>query len=333
MAVGPPAGQRGAARGRRRPARRVPRAPARGHPVAVAPVPDSPATYDVVVAGLGGFGSSAAAHLAAARPARPRPRPATRRARRGRQPRRVAHRAAGLLRGRVVRAAAAARRSSCGPTCVRRQATRSCAPPARSSWARPAPGCSPAASRPRRQWDLEHEVLDSAEVAARFPAMRPPEGTPGALRAGRRPGRTRGRGGRAPAARGRGRCRAAPRRGGDRSWSADGDGVRVRTSRGDVAAGALVLAPGRWTPPLLGDLSLPLVAERRVQHWYAAAGRRLPSPRAGCRSGSGTCAGGTSPVRRARADRRAGQGRGALQRRPAGRRLDRRTRSPTRWPG
>ena len=52
-------------------------------------------------------------------------------------------------------------------------------------------------------------------------------------------------------------------------WTADGDGVRVTTTRGEVVAGALVLAPGRWTPGLLGDLSLPLVTERRVQHWFA----------------------------------------------------------------
>ena len=52
-------------------------------------------------------------------------------------------------------------------------------------------------------------------------------------------------------------------------WTADGDGVRVTTSRGSYDAGALVLAPGRWTVELLGGLDLPLVVERRVQHWFA----------------------------------------------------------------
>ena len=28
-----------------------------------------------------------------------------------------------------------------------------------------------------RAWDLDHEVLDAAEVTARFPALRPPDGT------------------------------------------------------------------------------------------------------------------------------------------------------------
>jgi sarcosine oxidase len=43
----------------------------------------------------------------------------------------------------------------------------------------------------------------------------------------------------------------------------------VDTSRGSLAAGALVLAPGKWAPGLLGGLDLPLVVERRVQHWFA----------------------------------------------------------------
>jgi sarcosine oxidase len=52
-------------------------------------------------------------------------------------------------------------------------------------------------------------------------------------------------------------------------WEPAGDGVRVTTSRGEVSAGALVLAPGKWAPGLLGGLDLPLVVERRVQHWFA----------------------------------------------------------------
>ena len=71
-------------------------------------------SYDVIVAGLGGFGSAAAAHLAARGPARARPGPVPAGARERRQPRRDPHRAAGLLRGHRLRAAAAARLRAVG---------------------------------------------------------------------------------------------------------------------------------------------------------------------------------------------------------------------------
>jgi sarcosine oxidase len=61
-------------------------------------------------------------------------------------------------------------------------------------------------------------------------------------------------------------------------WSATVDGVRVTTTRGTLDAGALVLAPGRWAPGLLGGFELPLTVERRVQHWFrpVAAGDFAP---------------------------------------------------------
>ena len=231
-------------------------------------MPDSPATYDVVVAGLGGFGSSAAAHLAG-RGLRVL----------GLDPRPGAH-AEGASHGesRIVRQVYF-EGASYVPLMLRTfelwadVRTPSGDPVMRTTGALflGAPGTRVLAGslETAQQWGLDHEVLDSTEVAARFPAMRPPEGTQGLYEpAGGLVG---------PEAAVAAHLRRAAEAGAElrhdeavRSWSADGDGVRVRTSRGEVAAGALVLAPGRWTLPLIGDLSLPLVTERRVQHWYAA---------------------------------------------------------------
>lgn len=52
-------------------------------------------------------------------------------------------------------------------------------------------------------------------------------------------------------------------------WEADGEGVAVTTSRGTIRAQRLVVAAGAWAPELLGDLGLPLRAERRVNVHFA----------------------------------------------------------------
>jgi sarcosine oxidase len=54
------------------------------------------------------------------------------------------------------------------------------------------------------------------------------------------------------------------------SWtaSAGGDGVTVRTSRGEYSAGQLVITPGPWAPTLLEELGLPLTVERQVLLWF-----------------------------------------------------------------
>ena len=231
-------------------------------------MPGSSTTYDVVVAGLGGFGSSAAAHLAG-RGLRVL----------GLDPRPGAH-AEGASHGesRIVRQiyyegasyVPLLRRTFELWADVR---TPSGDPVMRTTGAlfMGAPGTRVLAGsiETAHEWGLEHEVLDHREVAARFPVMRPPEGTQGLYEpAGGLVG---------PEAAVAEHLRRATAAGADlrhdegvRSWSVEGgDGVRVRTSRGEVSAGALVLAPGRWTPALLGVLWLPLVTERRVQHWYA----------------------------------------------------------------
>jgi sarcosine oxidase len=51
------------------------------------------------------------------------------------------------------------------------------------------------------------------------------------------------------------------------AWQADGDGVRVRTARGEFAAGQLVIAAGAWLSRLVPGL--PLRVARQVLHWFA----------------------------------------------------------------
>ena len=125
--------------------------------------------------------------------------------------------------------------------------------------------------------DLPHEILSPAEVRARFPAFRVPRGAVALFepRAGYLD----------PEACVRTQLELAAARGADLrtgvtvlGWEPDGDGVRIRTSDGSVAAERLLLAAGPWMPSLLDGLSLPLRLERTVQVWFrprAAAGAPL----------------------------------------------------------
>ena len=115
-----------------------------------------------------------------------------------------------------------------------------------------------------QHWDLPHELLDAAEVHARFPAFRPPGGTVGLFEADA--------GWVSPEAAVRAQLDRAASAGAElrfgqvaTGWTAGADRVRVTTADGAVDAGALVLAPGRWSRDLLG---LPLRVEERHVAWY-----------------------------------------------------------------
>ena len=56
-------------------------------------------------------------------------------------------------------------------------------------------------------------------------------------------------------------------------WEADGRGVRVTTTRGDLEAERLVVCPGAWAPSVLADLGVPLRVTRQVVFWFAPVGR------------------------------------------------------------
>ena len=226
-----------------------------------------PTTYDVVVAGLGGFGSATAAHLAA-RGARTL----------GLDPRPPGH-AEGASHGetRIVRQAYF-EGASYVPLLRRTYELWEALTDAAGDPILCRTGglfLGRADTRVFRgslataiAWDLDHEVLDHTEVRRRFPALTPPEGVVGL--------HEEQAGTVCPESAVAAQLRRAEGGGAElrhdeavTGWTAHGDGVRVTTTRRTVEAGALVLAPGRWTPELLGDLDLPLVTERRVQHWFA----------------------------------------------------------------
>jgi sarcosine oxidase len=122
-----------------------------------------------------------------------------------------------------------------------------------------------------QDWDITHEVLDAAEVTRRFPALRPPAGTDALYEPDA--------GVVSPEHAVSAHLTLASAAGADLrhdepvvSWSASGDGVSVRTARATYDVGALVLTPGRWAGELLGDLGLPLRVEPRVMHWFRPPG-------------------------------------------------------------
>ncbi|SFL36875.1 N-methyl-L-tryptophan oxidase [Geodermatophilus ruber] len=126
--------------------------------------------------------------------------------------------------------------------------------------------------RASREWGLPHEVLDAAEIRRRFPTL-----TPGPDEIGlhetaagfARPERT-------VAA----HLELAGRRGAELrcfepvvDWTTTADGgVRVRSVAGEYTAGRLVVCPGAWAPVLLADLGLPCVVERQVMYWFQPTG-------------------------------------------------------------
>lgn len=52
------------------------------------------------------------------------------------------------------------------------------------------------------------------------------------------------------------------------AWEADGEGVRVTTTRGVYTAARLLLSCGAWNAEVLRDLQLPLTIERQVLYWF-----------------------------------------------------------------
>ena len=225
------------------------------------------ATYDVIVAGLGGFGSATAFHLA-------------RRGQRvlGLDPRPALH-AEGASHGesRIVRQVYF-EGAAYVPLLLRAyELWHELGELRGEALLRTTGGLFMGAEGTRvlegsaataRAWDLPHEVLDAAAIAGRFPALRPPAGTYGLYEPQA--------GVVSPEAAVAAHLQLATGYGAllrhDEalvSWEQRGPGVAVTTTRGRHEAGALVLAPGRWVPELLADLRLPIAVERRVQHWYA----------------------------------------------------------------
>jgi sarcosine oxidase len=229
------------------------------------------ATYDVIVAGLGGMGSAAAYHLAA----------------RG-------HRVLGLERyGPAHR-----RGASHGGSRIIRQSyfegpeyvpllirayelfDRLAADSGRDlivrtggvMVGRPESRTVAGSRRSAQRWGLAHEMLDGVEVRRRFPTLNPGPGEVALYEANAgfvRPESTVTAHLTLAAAAGADLRFTEPLTG----WSATpGGGVAVTTPNGTYEGGHLVIAPGPWAPALLADLGVPFAIERQVQYWFQPVG-------------------------------------------------------------
>jgi sarcosine oxidase len=124
------------------------------------------------------------------------------------------------------------------------------------------------ALRSARTHLLAHEVLDSAELRRRFPALRPRPDDSAVFET--RAGYVR------PEAAVLAHLQLAARNGAElrfeepvQSWSAlRGGGVRVVTAMGVYEAEHVVIVPGAWAPDLLANLNVPFDVRRQVMFWF-----------------------------------------------------------------
>ena len=117
------------------------------------------------------------------------------------------------------------------------------------------------------QHGLPHELLTSADVRRRFPALAPDADAVALLepRAGVL----------FPEACVRALLSSAARHGAELrtgepmlTWRAEGAGVRVATAIGEHTADRLILALGPWLPEFLNGAQIQLRVERQMQHWF-----------------------------------------------------------------
>ncbi|GAA3783298.1 N-methyl-L-tryptophan oxidase [Streptomyces phyllanthi] len=120
-----------------------------------------------------------------------------------------------------------------------------------------------------RRWDLDHEVLTAADIRRRFPTFRPAAEDVGFHE--RRAGVA------LPEATVTAHLELAQAHGaelhfaeGVLGWEADGPGRKawVVTDRGAYTADRLVIAPGAWASKLLPDLGVNVTVERQVMYWF-----------------------------------------------------------------
>ncbi|HZC43845.1 MAG TPA: N-methyl-L-tryptophan oxidase [Acidobacteriaceae bacterium] len=122
------------------------------------------------------------------------------------------------------------------------------------------------------QYNLPHELLDSAEISRRYPVFRarPDEVAVWEHNAGFvRPERAI-----------QACLQQATRHGAMLHFNEPVSGwevtaartVRVTTSRGSYECASLVLTPGPWTPHMFPDLTIPLAVQRHVMAWFDPVG-------------------------------------------------------------
>jgi sarcosine oxidase len=56
------------------------------------------------------------------------------------------------------------------------------------------------------------------------------------------------------------------------AWTSDGSGVTVTTTSGTIQAERLVISAGSWAPRLLAELAVPMQVTRQVVYWFRPSG-------------------------------------------------------------
>ncbi|MBA2685211.1 MAG: N-methyl-L-tryptophan oxidase [Gemmatimonadaceae bacterium] len=122
------------------------------------------------------------------------------------------------------------------------------------------------ALRSAEEHELEHTILNPAEVTARYPGFQVPEGSLALLepRAGLLFPEKCVEAHLALAQRAGATIRTGVAVTG---WDAD-EGVRVMTDAGELRAETLIIAAGPWLSSLVPELELPLEIERQLFHWF-----------------------------------------------------------------
>lgn len=123
-----------------------------------------------------------------------------------------------------------------------------------------------------RQWGLHHELLDAAQVRARFPTFTPADDEIALYE--EKSGFV------VPEASVAAHLQLAAGAGAElhheepvTRWEPDPTGgVRVYTADDVYTAAQLVVCPGAWAPELLADLDIPFTVERQVQYWFTPRG-------------------------------------------------------------
>jgi sarcosine oxidase len=130
--------------------------------------------------------------------------------------------------------------------------------------------------RSAREHDLDHEVLDAAEIHRRFPPLTPRQGIVAFYE--------KEAGSLFPEESNKAHLEVAARNGAAlhfeepvEDWQILRSGaVEVRTSRDRYQCDRLILAPGAWAPSLFKIDSLPLEVEPQMLYWFEPAGGAAP---------------------------------------------------------
>jgi sarcosine oxidase len=129
------------------------------------------------------------------------------------------------------------------------------------------------ARRSADQHGLDYDLLNAADIRRRFPALCPADGMIGVHEP---------RAGILFAERCVGVLLDQAEKSGARlhtgaplvGWHAERDSVRLQTAEASFEVDQVVFAAGPWLAGLLADLSLPLMVERNVVHWFAVSWHR-----------------------------------------------------------